>query len=245
MEDKKMNKIIEKNQGRSRAILGIVLLFVGAALIANQFNFIPFNIHHIIFSWQGILIFIGIIMLSRRENHFTGFILIGIGTFFLVPDFFEIPFEYRNLFWPVFLVLIGILLIFRSTSIFGRFGETTIERGFSDDYIDDVNIFGGHNRKINSINFRGGKITSAFGGGTYDLTSAQLAPGVNVLDQVTIFGGSKLIVPNDWDIKIEVVAIFGGFADKRGKLPIQTSTPDKKLIIKGVAIFGGGEIISY
>ena len=242
MEEHKMNQIIEKQQGRSRAIFGIVLLLLGVALIANQFNIIPFQIRNYIFTWQAILIVIGVVMLTRKENTITGYILIGIGTFFLIPRFVDLPFEYRGLFWPVFLVIMGILLIFRSTSIFG--GDV-IEKGFSDDYIDDVNVFGGHNRKINSMSFRGGKITSAFGGGTYDLTSAQLAPGVNILDQVTIFGGSKLIVPNDWDIKIEVVAIFGGFSDKRGKLPIQTSVSEKKLVIKGVAIFGGGEIISY
>ncbi len=242
MEEHKMNQIIEKQQGRSRAIFGIVLLLLGVALIANQFNIIPFQIRNYIFTWQAILIVIGVVMLTRKENTITGYILIGIGTFFLIPRFVDLPFEYRGLFWPVFLVIMGVLLIFRSTSIFG--GER-IEKGFSDDYIDDVNVFGGHNRKINSMSFRGGKITSAFGGGTYDLTSAQLAPGVNILDQVTIFGGSKLIVPNDWDIKIEVVAIFGGFSDKRGKLPIQTSVSEKKLVIKGVAIFGGGEIISY
>ncbi len=237
-----MNQIIEKKQGRSRAILGIVLLIIGCALIANQFNFIPFHIRDYIFTWQAILILIGVIMLTRKENTFTGYILIGVGAFFLIPHFVDLPFEYRGIIWPVFIVLLGVLLIFRSTNIFGT---GRIERGFSDDYIDDLNIFGGHDRKINSMSFRGGKITSAFGGGTYDLTSAQLAPGVNVLDQVTIFGGSKLIVPNDWDIKIEVVAIFGGFSDKRGKLPVQTSVSEKRLVIKGVAIFGGGEIISY
>ncbi len=237
-----MNQIIEKQQGKSRAIFGIVLLLIGTALIANQFNIIPFQIREALFTWQAILILIGAVMLTRKENNFTGFILIGVGAFFLVPRFVDLPFEYRGLFWPVFLVLLGILLIFRSTSIFGR---EKSERGFSDDYVDDLNVFGGHDRKINSMSFRGGKITSVFGGGTYDLTSAQLAPGINILDQVTIFGGSKLIVPNDWDIKIEVTAIFGGFSDKRGKLPVQTSISEKKLVIKGVAIFGGGEIISY
>jgi len=244
MEEIKMNQIIEKNQGRSRAILGIVLLIIGATLIANQFNIIPFQIRDYLFTWQAILILIGIIMISRKENAFTGYILIGVGAFFLVPRFIDLPFEYRGLFWPVFIVILGIVLIFRSSSA-NIFGTGRIEHGFTDDYIDDLNIFGGHNRKINSMTFRGGKITSAFGGGTYDLTSAQLAPGVNVLDQVTIFGGSKLIVPNDWDIKIEVVAIFGGFSDKRGKLPVQTSMSEKRLVIKGVALFGGGEIISY
>jgi predicted membrane protein len=240
-----MNQIIEKKSGSSRAIIGVVLLLIGAALIANQFNIIPFQIRDALFTWQAILIIVGVVMLTRKQDNFTGYILIGVGAFFLIPRFFDLPFEYRNMFWPVFLVLMGILLIFRSTNVFSGFGKESIDRGFSDDYIDDINIFGGHNRKMNSMTFRGGKITSAFGGGTYDLTSAQLAPGTNVLDQITIFGGSKLIVPNDWDIKIEVVAIFGGFTDKRGKLPIQTSVSEKKLIIKGVAVFGGGEIISY
>ena len=240
-----MNQIIEKNQGRSRAIFGIVLLLLGLVLIANQFDIIPYQIRDVIFTWQSILILIGVVMLSRKEKNFAGYILIGVGVFFLIPRFVDFPFEYRGLFWPVLIVLLGILLIFRSTNIFGGFGERNIEHGFSDDYIDDINVFGGHNRKINSISFRGGKITSAFGGGTYDLTSAQLAPGINILDQVSIFGGSKLIVPNEWDIKIDVVAIFGGFNDKRGKLPIQTSVSEKRLVIKGVAIFGGGEIISY
>ncbi len=237
-----MNQIIEKQQGKSRAIFGVVLLLIGAALIANQFNIIPFEIRDVLFTWQAILILVGAVMLTRKENSFSGFILIGVGAFFLIPRFVDLPFEYRGLFWPVFLVLLGILMIFRSNSIFGR---EKLERGFSDDYVDDLNVFGGHDRKFNSMSFRGGKITSVFGGGTYDLTSAQLAPGVNILDQVTIFGGSKLIVPNDWDIKIEVTAIFGGFSDKRGKLPVQTSISEKKLVIKGVAIFGGGEIISY
>ncbi len=242
MEEIKMNQIHEKKQGKSRAVVGIALLLIGITLIANQFNVIPYRIKDVLFTWQAILILVGVVILSRKENNLSGYILIGIGVFFLVPEYVNLPFEYRGLIWPVFIVLMGILLIFRSTSIFS--GER-IERGFTDDYIDDLNVFGGHNRKINSMGFRGGKITSAFGGGTYDLTSAQLAPGTNVLDLVTIFGGSKLIVPIDWDIVVEVSAIFGGFNDKRGKLPQQTSSSDKKLVIKGVAIFGGGEINSY
>jgi len=237
-----MNQIIEKHHGRRRTVLGIALLVIGLTLIANQFNIIPYQDHDYIFTWQALLILIGTVMLTNKEKNFTGYILIGVGVFFLIPEFVDLQFEYRNLFWPVFLVILGIIFIFRSSSIFGG-GK--IERGFTDDYIDDVNVFGGHNRKINSMTFRGGKITSIFGGGEYDLTSAQLAPGINILEQITIFGGSKLVVPNDWDIKIEVAAIFGGFSDKRGKLPVQTSISEKRLIIKGVAIFGGGEIISY
>ena len=87
--------------------------------------------------------------------------------------------------------------------------------GTDDDYLDDVNVFGGHDRIITSKSFRGGSIVSVFGGGKYDLRNAQLSSGNNILEMTNVFGGSKLIVPSDWDMKIEVVAIFGGFSDKR------------------------------
>ncbi len=248
-----MNQIIENHRGRSRAVLGVILLVVGCLLIANQLDIIPFALRNYIFTWQAILIFIGVIMLTRRENAISGYILIGIGSFFLLPEIIELPFEYRQLFWPVFIVILGILFIFRGTGIirgrdhhrWEKYEGMDPSHGFSDDYLDDVNVFGGHERKINSATFRGGKVTSVFGGGTYDFTSATLAPGVNVLDMVNVFGGSKLIVPESWNVQIEVVAVFGGFSDKRGKLPQMSSPSDKRLVIKGVALFGGGEIKSY
>jgi predicted membrane protein len=34
------------------------------------------------------------------------------------------------------------------------------------------------------------------------MKQAKLAPGNNVLDIVMVFGGSKIIVPQDWDVKV-------------------------------------------
>jgi hypothetical protein len=93
MEEIKMNQIIEKNQGRSRAVIGIILLFIGVALIANQFNIIPFQIRDLLFTWQSILIIVGVVMLSRKENNFTGFILIGVGVFFMITQMIKHPIE--------------------------------------------------------------------------------------------------------------------------------------------------------
>jgi hypothetical protein len=111
---------------------------------------------------------------------------------------------------------------------------------FSSDYIDDVNIFGGHNRILTG-KFYGGSIVSIFGGGKYDLRQTTPAEGSNTLEVVNIFGGSNLIVPSDWNVKIEVVAIFGGFSDKR---MVSNTSAEKRVIIKGIALFGGGEITS-
>ena len=60
-----------------------------------------------------------------------------------------------------------------------------------------------------------------------------------IIEVVNIFGGASLIVPSDWKIKLEMVSIFGGFSDKRH---IIDPNPQKTLIVKGVSVFGGGDI---
>ena len=76
------------------------------------------------------------------------------------------------------------------------------------------------------------------------MTSAKLAPGTNYLEIVMIFGGSKLIIPENWDVKVEVTSVFGGFSDKRTK-SIVVKDSDRRLIINGSCIFGGGELVNF
>lgn len=56
-----------------------------------------------------------------------------------------------------------------------------------------------------------------------------------------MFGGVELIVPSDWVVHIEVASVLGSFADKR-IVNSTVSEPGKELYIKGVVVFGGGEI---
>jgi hypothetical protein len=49
-------------------------------------------------------------------------------------------------------------------------------------------------------------------------------------------------MPTDWNVKLEVFNIFGGYGDKRVRGQVDFN---KTVIVKGVAIFGGGEIKSY
>jgi len=51
-----------------------------------------------------------------------------------------------------------------------------------------------------------------------------------------------LVVPADWNVKVEVFNIFGAYADKRMASQIDYN---KTLVIKGVTIFGGGEVKSF
>lgn len=230
---------MEENKSNSRAIIGILLICVGLLLIAVNFNWLPWNIRGVVFSWQGLLILIGLFLLMSRSNRLSGFILIGVGAFFMIPRIWDISFNWHQLFWPFILVAVGLLLITR------RWGSQRIPVENSTEFIDEVSIFGGGDKVITCQNFRGGKITSIFGGSKIDLRTAILAKGKNVIDIFAMFGGTKLIVPASWDVKIEVSSLFGGFSDKRRPRPDEIRDPTRELVIKGITIFGGGEMEGF
>ena len=232
------------NENRPRtskgAVFGIVMIFVGFALIANQFDLIPDRWHHLIFTWQSLLILLGVVFVTTREGRLTGYILMAVGGFFLLDEFGNVPGEVRRLFWPVLLILAGVLIIFKGSGLIRAHRRGDWKD--SSDFIDDINIFGGGDRQVTSQAFKGGSIISIFGGGKYDLRQAKISGDKCVIDMVNIFGGSNLIVPSDWNIKSEVTGIFGAFSDKR---QVSEPDPNKTLIIRGVAIFGGGDIKSF
>jgi hypothetical protein len=60
----------------------------------------------------------------------------------------------------------------------------------------------------------------------------------------TIFGGAEIIIPANWQVKSEIVSIFGGMEDNRYQR-ISDDGPEKVLILKGTCVFGGVEIKSY
>jgi predicted membrane protein len=235
-----------KRSGRAHLLLGIVLMFLGLFLIADLADIIPWRLRDFLFTWQALLIFIGLVFLSNKENKGTGIILIVVGSFFLFPRMIHVPDYWHSLFWPAILIIGGLVVIFGSrrhhgggTYFGGHRGKTS-----SEDWLDDVSVFGGGDRVINSQQFQGGKITHIFGGSKLDFSRAKLAPGKNNLEVVMIFGGTKMILPESWDVKVEVTSVFGGFSDKRIRSIVVTDS-DRSLHITGVNIFGGGEIVNY
>jgi len=81
-----------------------------------------------------------------------------------------------------------------------------------------------------------------FGGVELDLSDCRLAEGVGTLEINSVFGGSVLYVPKDWNIEIRKNQVFGGFEDNRPKNNTEIIDKSKTLIIQASAVFGGGEI---
>lgn len=65
---------------------------------------------------------------------------------------------------------------------------------------------------------------------------------MQVLDVFVLFGNVNITVPSNWNVKVEVSPIIGGFEDKRKYHHTYSPEASQQLIIRGRVIFGGGEI---
>jgi predicted membrane protein len=228
-------------------ILGVIVIVAGFLLLLSNTGFLPYELRHIIFSWQMLLIGIGIVSLFSSESRTPGTILILIGGIFILPRVFDLSFNVMHLFWPVILIGVGVLILTRRMP--RRPWHTheqhqATRQDLDDGFIHEENIFSGGKRRVMHQVFRGGHINCVFGGSEVDLTQASLAEGVSELEINTIFGGVTLIVPADWRVQLKMTSIMGGFTDKRSFVR-ESPDPSRVLIVKGSTIFGGGEIKSY
>lgn len=252
---------------------GAVVLSVGLFFLLKNFNVLSPEVNYYIFSWKTLLIGIGILNLTLARNHVAGIILIAIGTFFWLPDWFDLSIRASQLFWPIVIIIVGLVLLLKKPGIHDHprkhwkknwnngnnntnnpdsdntGSSSSNATGFNSEqeYIDDVAIFSGSSKKINTLNFRGGRMTAIFGGSEINLSRSRLAPGENILNVFFMFGGSEIVVPSDWNVVIEATPIFGGFSDERYvSKDLQLKDENKSvLVIKGLVIFGGAELKSY
>lgn len=247
--------------------LGAILIIVGAAAIAKN---LFFDLPYWLFSWPMILILIGLFSgIKHNFRNNTWWILWLIGGYFLVEKIIPGVID-RQYFWPVGIIIVGIVMILRpkrnwddwsnwdngqpknsnSTTTGAATGPaeninintTATGQASTEDYLDIAAVFGGIKKSVYSKNFRGGKVTCVFGGGEINLLQADFT-GTAVLDMNTVFGGCTLIIPANWQLKINTTPFFGGIDDKRQQPNVISY--DKTLIITGGVVFGGVEIKSY
>lgn len=113
----------------SKIVLAWVLIGIGVIWILRKIGlyfdlphfyfqniFFPFKhifqgLFHFVFSWQMILIIVGLILMAGKRS--AGIVLIVIGGIFMLPKFFFIPGLSFSMVFPVLLVGLGIAMIVR------------------------------------------------------------------------------------------------------------------------------------
>ncbi|MEO5650805.1 MAG: DUF5668 domain-containing protein [Ginsengibacter sp.] len=250
-----------RRMSSSRIWSGLILLAAGLLLLAYKMGA---PIPGWLFTWPVLLIAIGLLTGIKSKFHNPGsFIMILIGTVFLIDN--SVPgIDFHNYIVPVILIAIGLVFILRPKRGCnfrrGRYENKTDQatgaypsnfmnenkiNGASDnaEYVTINAVFSGVKKKILSKNFKGGEIVSFMGGTEINFLQADIQHPV-VLEVNNVFGGTKIIIPSNWDVKNEVTALFGGIEDKRSLNNIIPDA-DKTILLKGACVFGGIEVSNY
>ncbi len=214
-------------------IFGLILILLGGFIILNNAGVIDVGIGEIISTyWPLILIFAGIYnLITNSAGRLGGIIILLIGFFFQLNNLEYLAISEYISFWPVIFILIGVSLLFDSKS-----KNREIDR----EKLNIFNIFSGSEYRIISNNFKGGSSITIFGGADLDLSGADILEDEARLDVFTLFGGVDIYVPDDWQIIVKGLPVFGGW-DNLTRQNINLDNP-KVLSISCLAIFGGVDI---
>ncbi len=258
-----------KMMRRSRRWSGSLILLAGILLMAYKMGA---PIPGWLFTWPVLLMAVGLLVAIKSGfRNPGGFIMILIGAVFFADR--SIPgIDIHNYILPLILIIIGISFILRPHGCgtnrrqfvrwqrgrLGRRGfygpipdggqenitsQNTSSEGDNAEYISVNAVFGGVKKNIQSKNFKGGDITSFMGGAEINFMQADIQHPIE-LEVNNVFGGTKLIIPSNWDVRNEISAVFGGVEDKRN-FNNSTSGTDKRILLKGACVFGGVEVTNY
>jgi predicted membrane protein len=227
----------------SRALLGLLIIALGVLYLLDNLNILSFSVSYVIFSWPMVITVVGLSIFLNARRKFFGLMVFLVGLFLLVIRAFPDVNIDANIVWPIIVIAVGLSLLFQRSHVFDHSqGGLFRHKSENIDKIDDVAVFGGGEKSIRSDNFQGGSITAIFGGSQIDFVGCKLGEGRQYIDIVAIFGGTTLIVPKEWNVVLDIFPIFGGFSKKGYRMFDTETDKSRTLVIKGVVIFGGGEV---
>ncbi|HNJ81891.1 MAG TPA: DUF5668 domain-containing protein, partial [Methanoregulaceae archaeon] len=137
--ENELKKPARNPETSNRLIIGVLLIIAGLILIVKKSTMLPEPLDHfiddIIFSWQMLLIVIGVIALTGSDNKTPGIVMISVGGFFLIPELFTDFFRSFNFFWPALFIVLGVVLLVNSKRLVKKLDFSTVNKA---DYIDYV-----------------------------------------------------------------------------------------------------------
>jgi hypothetical protein len=238
----------QQHPAAGHAFAGLMLLLIGAIFLLNNLGVLYVRTY-----WPVLLIAAGIahLFFSRhvvRSVVWSG-MLITIGGLLLARNFGYIHGDDWKFVWPVMLIFLGILFLFRARAGGPSFagppscggglgGSGTGASRANPNVLDEVAVFGGIQRRVDSQDFEGGELSSVFGGIELDMRGANTKKDEIVIEANAVFGGIELLLPDRWNVTVRGAGIFGGYEDKTHP-PANPSEKRPHLTITGSAVFGG------
>lgn len=218
-----------------RAIVGTLLILLGTGYLLGQLGVWDFG-EILAVWWPLILIVIGVIQLATRSAPLIGAaIVIVVGLVFQGLTLRLFPENAWALIWSALLVIVGLWLL--------------IGRGFrpaagtsSAEVINVFALFGASNPRSIATTFRGGSVTTLFGGADVDLRASKLGPEGAHLEITSVFGGAKIMVPPEWPVEMTGLPIMGGWSNKAH--PADPGVGQPHLRVSCFVMFGGIDVVN-
>ena len=215
----------------SRLVIGLALIAAGLLFTLDNFGLV--DVGRIWRLWPLVLVAVGLAKLSSR-SFIAGTILIALGGLFFLRTFGLLHFRLSYLL-PLIFVFIGLRIVFAQRPGARTWDASTNPGGTLNEWA----VFGGGKRNVNAPDFRGGQANAVCGGFDLDLRNSKIAGDRAVIDVFCFCGGGELKVPEDWNVIVKVVPIFGGTDDKSRHLASEPGRTQKELLVTGFILFGG------
>ncbi len=215
-------------------VIGALLIAVGVIYILGAFGISDIKIS--LDGWWTLFIIIpclnGIFTSKDKTGNFIG-LLAGVLLLLAAQDVFDYDMIIKVLV-PVIIILIGIKLIVKSTSVKPAKNEN-LQKGQSENFV----AFNSQTIDYSDEEITVAKVGAVFGGAKCNLIGAKIQDQSKI-DLFCAFGGADIIVPENINIKINTFCLFGGISDKRGNKNIDKDAVT--LNINGFCMFGGADI---
>lgn len=216
-------------------IIGAVLIACGVVYILDIFGIADIN-----FSFDGwwalfiiVPCFSGLFTNKEKFGNLLG-LTCGILLLLAAQDVFDYEMVWKTVV-PIIIILLGIKLIVKSTSVQKKIDNTHTEKGQK----ECMAAFSSQTIDFADEEITVAKIGAVFGGAKCNLTDAKIKDGSQI-DLFCAFGGADIIVPENVNVKVNTFCLFGGISDKR---IIKDTNKDKvTLNINGFCLFGGADI---
>ena len=178
----------------------------------------------------------------RGSKPLVAWFIAGFGLILLISQADLFGLSFGELFLPLWLVIIALVIMNPREILPRRFNMQGDEVSEDADELNLVAFMGGGELNYSSKTLRGGQLVAIWGGYQIDFSDADMEGDSMELDVMCIMGGFEITVPAHWEVQKQgAVCIMGGFSNKTKCIAEQLELPRKRLIIKGIALMGGGE----
>ncbi|MEF8807626.1 LiaF transmembrane domain-containing protein [Natronomonas sp.] len=216
----------------SQFLLGALVVLVGVLLLLATTGALPTR--NALLYVPSLFVVVGLwaLVQSRLRNIVGPLVLIGVAGAAQLVVLGYATADQVVVYWPLLVIAVGLSILlgqFRS-----RVGHT--ENAFTSAFA----AFGGVEKRNSSKEFTGADLTALFGGTELDLRDAKVTDRPAQINAVAMFGGVEIVVPREWNVRLDVLPVLGGASDDRPRRDGEHDEVD--LVVTGFAAFGGVSI---